>query len=146
MWVWSLGWEVPLEKGTTTPSSILAWRIPRTESLAVHRVAQSQDTSEVTWHTHKFYFKRLVYATTSKLPPPSAPATSQSPYCPCWWLRSPRHPWASDLLPGHFYLDVLQTIKKNSVPNSQFLSGPLLLPCIEYHVHLCKSLKHGGLS
>ena len=27
-WVWSLGWEDPLEKGTATHSSILAWRIP----------------------------------------------------------------------------------------------------------------------
>ena len=27
----SLGWENPLEKGTTTLSSILAWRIPWTE-------------------------------------------------------------------------------------------------------------------
>ena len=26
-WVWSLGWEDPLEKGTDTHSSILAWRI-----------------------------------------------------------------------------------------------------------------------
>ena len=26
-WVWPLGWEDPLEKGTTTHSSILAWRI-----------------------------------------------------------------------------------------------------------------------
>ena len=30
-WVQSLGWEDPLEKGTTTHSSILAWRIPWTE-------------------------------------------------------------------------------------------------------------------
>ena len=29
-WVQSLGWEDPLEKGTATPSSILAWRIPWT--------------------------------------------------------------------------------------------------------------------
>ena len=29
-WVWSLGWEDPLEKGKTTHSSILAWRIPWT--------------------------------------------------------------------------------------------------------------------
>ena len=29
--VQSLGWEDPLEKGTVTHSSILAWRIPRTE-------------------------------------------------------------------------------------------------------------------
>ena len=30
-WVWSLGWEDPLEEGTATHSSILAWRIPWTE-------------------------------------------------------------------------------------------------------------------
>ena len=30
-WVQSLGQEDPLEKGTVTHSSILAWRIPRTE-------------------------------------------------------------------------------------------------------------------
>ena len=29
-WVGSLGWEDPLEKGTTTHSSVLAWRIPWT--------------------------------------------------------------------------------------------------------------------
>ena len=28
-----LGWEDPLEKGMTTHSSILAWRIPWTEEL-----------------------------------------------------------------------------------------------------------------
>ena len=30
-WVWSLGWENPLEKEAATHSSILAWRIPWTE-------------------------------------------------------------------------------------------------------------------
>ena len=30
-WVWSLGWENPLENGTATHASILAWRIPWTE-------------------------------------------------------------------------------------------------------------------
>ena len=30
-WVQFLGWEDPLEKGMVTHSSILAWRIPRTE-------------------------------------------------------------------------------------------------------------------
>ena len=29
-WVQSLGWEDPLEKGSATHSSILAWRIPWT--------------------------------------------------------------------------------------------------------------------
>ena len=30
-WVRSLGWKDPLEKGTATHSSVLAWRIPWTE-------------------------------------------------------------------------------------------------------------------
>ena len=30
-WVKSLGWKNPLQKGTGTHSSILAWRIPWTE-------------------------------------------------------------------------------------------------------------------
>ena len=30
-WVWSLGWEDPLEKGMATHSSILAWDIPWTK-------------------------------------------------------------------------------------------------------------------
>ena len=38
-WVRSLGWEDPLEKGTATHSSILAWRIPWTvQSTGSQRV------------------------------------------------------------------------------------------------------------
>ena len=38
-WVRSLGWEDPLEKGTATHFSILAWRIPWTvESKGLQRV------------------------------------------------------------------------------------------------------------
>ena len=33
MWVRSLGWEDPLEKGKPTHSSVLAWRIPWTQSM-----------------------------------------------------------------------------------------------------------------
>ena len=39
IWVRSLGWEDPLEKGKATHSSILAWRIPWTvQSMASQRV------------------------------------------------------------------------------------------------------------
>ena len=38
-WVWSLGWEDPLEKGKAT-HSILAWRIPWTKSMGSKRVRQ----------------------------------------------------------------------------------------------------------
>ena len=42
-WVRSLDWEDPLEKGTATQSSILAWKIPWTEeSGRLHGVAKSQ--------------------------------------------------------------------------------------------------------
>ena len=43
-WVLSLGWEDPLEKGTTTHSSILAWRIPWTEEPG--RSHKESDTTE----------------------------------------------------------------------------------------------------
>ena len=33
IWVRSLGWEDPLEKGMATHSSILVWRIPWTKDL-----------------------------------------------------------------------------------------------------------------
>ena len=43
MWVQSLGLEDPLEEGTATHSSILAWRIPWTEEPGtVHRITKSR--------------------------------------------------------------------------------------------------------
>ena len=50
-WVWSLGWEDPLEKEMATHSSILAWRIPWTEepgglqSTGLQRVGHDRETS-----------------------------------------------------------------------------------------------------
>ena len=50
-WVWSMGWEDPLEKGKATHSSILAWRIPRdgkesdtTKQLSLHFTSHSHFT------------------------------------------------------------------------------------------------------
>ena len=52
IWVRSLGWEDPLEKGKVTQSSILAWRIPWT----VHGVTKSQAQLSY-FHFHfNFYF------------------------------------------------------------------------------------------
>ena len=49
-WVWSQGWEDPLEKGKATHSSILAWRIPWT--------VQSKESQRVRhyWATFTFTF------------------------------------------------------------------------------------------
>ena len=48
-WVQPLGWEDPLEKGTPTHSSILAWRIPWTiQSMESQRVGHD-------WATFTFF-------------------------------------------------------------------------------------------
>ena len=52
-WVWSLGWEDPLEKGMATPSSILAWRIPRTEEPGGLQLMGSQRVRQE-WVTNTF--------------------------------------------------------------------------------------------
>ena len=42
IWVQSLGWEDALEKGMATHSSILAWKIPRTEEPGRLQSMESQ--------------------------------------------------------------------------------------------------------
>ena len=52
-WVWSLGWEDPLEKGKATRSSMLAWRLPWTvKSMGSQRVGHK-------WVTELNYFFKL---------------------------------------------------------------------------------------
>ena len=48
MWVRSLGWEDPLEEGMATRSSILAWRIRRTEEPGSLHGSQSRKESDMT--------------------------------------------------------------------------------------------------
>ena len=62
-WVWSLGWENPLEKGIATHSSILARRIPwtdkpyRLETMRLKRVRHDWSTNNLKLET---LFKILV--------------------------------------------------------------------------------------
>ena len=95
-WVQSLGWEDPLEKGTATHSSILAWRIPRTkepgglQAMGLQRVARP--------HDFHFHFK-LTRSSTGKESACNAGDLGSIP----GWARSPGegkgHPlqysWAS---------------------------------------------------
>ena len=52
-WVWSLGWEDPLEKGKATHSSILAWRIPwgpwTIQSMGSQRIGYNWATFTYCW-------------------------------------------------------------------------------------------------
>ena len=54
MWVPSLGREDPLEEGTATHSSVLAWRIPQTEEPGGLQSSGS-DTTERLNNKHEHY-------------------------------------------------------------------------------------------
>ena len=46
-WVQSLGWEVPLEEGMATHSTVLAWRIPWTEEPGRLQSMESQSQNNL---------------------------------------------------------------------------------------------------
>ena len=51
-WVWSLVWESPLEKGTATHSSILAWIIPWTEEPGRLQFMGYKESDKAEWLTY----------------------------------------------------------------------------------------------
>ena len=52
MWVQSLGWKDPLEKGMVTPSSTLAWKIPWAEEPGGLQPVRSQRVRRDCEHAH----------------------------------------------------------------------------------------------
>ena len=68
-WVWSLGWENPLQKGTATHFSILAWRIPWTEepgrlqSMGLQRVGHNWATFTLILSSQQEDRKTVCYQT-----------------------------------------------------------------------------------
>ena len=59
-WIWSLGWEDPLEKGMATYSSILAWKIPWAEEPGRPQSMVSQRV-ERDWTADTFTFLLSTY-------------------------------------------------------------------------------------
>ena len=55
-WVWSLGWEDPLEKGMANYSNIIAWRIPQTEEPVELQSMELQRVG-LDWATNTFTFQ-----------------------------------------------------------------------------------------
>ena len=51
-WVWSLGWEYPLEKEMATHSNTLAWRIPKTEGPSGLQFMGSTEQLHFHFHTY----------------------------------------------------------------------------------------------
>ena len=109
-WVWSLGWEDPLEKGTH--SSSLAWRIPRTEEPGRLQSTGSQRVGH-DWVTFTFHFFLHVTVRSDaawRLPtfklwwPPTAVGRPPT-WGPAWWASPPPTPvtkgaWNTAKFPG----------------------------------------------
>ena len=55
-WVWSLGWEDPLEKGMVTHSSILAWRILIVVLICISLMISSVELDTLFWRSFLSYF------------------------------------------------------------------------------------------
>ena len=96
-WVWSLGWEDPLEKGTH--SSILAWRIPWTEepgrlpSMGSQRVGHDW----VTFTFHFFLHVTVRFDAAWRLPAfifggPASPSCGKTPYLGTCLVGISHHP------------------------------------------------------
>ena len=59
MWVPSLGREDPLEEGMATHSSVLAWRVPRTEEPGgLQSVGWQRVRHDLSLHAHTFSFSQ----------------------------------------------------------------------------------------
>ena len=59
MWVRSLGGEDPLEEGTATHSSVLAWKIPWMEKPGSLQSVGSQSWARLSDFTFTFHFHAL---------------------------------------------------------------------------------------
>ena len=79
MRVWSLGRENPLEKGTATRSSILAWRIPRTEEPGGLQSLRSHSRTLKQLSTHLVCEPNLSQAEVIIWLPPFSPVPAGPP-------------------------------------------------------------------
>ena len=89
MWetrVWALGWEVPLQKGMATLSSILAWKVPWTEEPSRLRSMGSQRVKH-DWATNSYTFPSWSIAMDAQAPAGRLPLAMVT-WCPIAPLAS----------------------------------------------------------
>ena len=77
IWIWSLGWEDPLEKSMANHSSILAWRIPWTEETGGLQSLGSERVRHY-WMTNAFTFTCTSSSPSPVLPTLSLPTPNSS--------------------------------------------------------------------
>ena len=120
-WVQSFVWEDPLEKGTATHSSILAWRIPWTEEPGGLQSMGSQESAMTKRLSLHFIVYQVIFLTRSQdnlgakvgVSLPWAAVTNSQP----WWLQAAEmcsHPLLQDrliatsLTPSHLHRPCFQ--------------------------------------
>ena len=96
-WVWSLGWEDPLEKRKATHASILAWRIPWTEEAGGLQPVVSQKSqtqlSDYTTNASSWLQRNI----SDEYTPPWIPSCFF--YYICLWHHSGLRSWEKNDLP-----------------------------------------------
>ena len=86
-WVWSLGWEDPLEEEIATHSSMLAWRIPMDRGAwwaTVHGVTESDATEWLSTAQWQFKGKYCTIEKTWALKPDRSGFRSRFCYFLVW--------------------------------------------------------------
>ena len=108
-WVWSLGWEVPLEKEMATHFSILAWIISWTEepgelqSMGSQRVWHDWATNTFTYLSQmldSFFHWKIIALQNFVFCQTSTWISHRYTYIPSLFLKSPPF-WTSPHLPPH---------------------------------------------
>ena len=90
-WVWSLGWEDPLEAGMATHSSILPWRIPMDRGAwwaTVHGVGKSRTWQRLSAHGWSTASSSESFLASSEVM--HAPPTTPSPPNTDSWEEVPK--------------------------------------------------------
>ena len=108
MWVWSLDWKDPLEKGMASHSSILAWEIPWVEEPGGLQSMESQELDMTEYaHTHVQKAPRLCYYAFS-----SDLMTKSHHFCslPSYMLLKPPLPHCCCLVPIFSSLNKSNTV------------------------------------
>ena len=136
IWVRSLTWEDPLEKGMATHSSVLAWRIPQTEqpgglqSLGSQRVRHNCVThTRRHTHTHTHTHTQVFHG---------------GPVCHCpverfWWEKAERWKmkWTQHGMLRTVIQDLLAKSSKTVMgmlhsPRAELHGGPRCTPLFEH--------------
>ena len=133
MWIWSLGWEDPLEKEMAVLSSILAWKFPGQRSLVGYSPGGRQESDHNSTHAHPDRH------------PETPPSLSKPGMCVLPALKTARRPHAQlQVESGMETVPIRKRCCKHFTSSQENLS--LLYRCFMFTMSLFHFRKLGGES